>query len=184
MVSRNRAARAAFGAKDHRHRRLAAEHVAVLGALVGDLIHRQRRKVHVHDLGNRAQPGHGRAHGRPADGRFGDRRIQHAPFAKLLPQPARRAISAAIQPHVFAHDEHALVAQHFLAHGFHQRLGIGDLSACLGSLRTRSRNARSASMSAFVNFEGAKTSVSNSFGFGSGEASLKAIALSSFSCTA
>jgi hypothetical protein len=78
---------AAFGADHHGHGGLAAEHVAVLGALVGDLVHGQRGEVDVHDLGDGAHAGHRRAHRRAADGRLGDGRIEHAPVAELFDRP-------------------------------------------------------------------------------------------------
>ncbi len=67
-------------------------------------------------------PGHGRADGRAADGRLGDRRVEHAPLAEFLEQAAGGAVRAAVEADVLTHDEDARVALHLLARGLDQRL--------------------------------------------------------------
>jgi hypothetical protein len=54
VVSGDGTTGATFGADDHRDGGLAAEHVAVLGSLVGDLVHGKGGEIHIHDLGHRA----------------------------------------------------------------------------------------------------------------------------------
>ena len=125
MVGSNAAPAAAFGAHGHGHHRLAAEHVAVLGGLVGKLIHGQRREVDVHDLGDRAHAGHGRAGGCAGDGGFADRGVDDTIGAELVDQPTRDAVCAAVEADVLAEDEHFAVAHHLLFERLVQRLPVG-----------------------------------------------------------
>ena len=81
------AAGALLGPDDHRHLGLAAEHVAQLGRLVDDRLHRQADEVDVHDLGDRSGAGRGRADGDGGDDLLGDRRVAHARRPELLDQP-------------------------------------------------------------------------------------------------
>ena len=64
--------------------RLAAEHVAELGALVEDLVHAAAEEVDEHQLGDRSQPGRGRADRRADETRLGDRGVEDPVAAELL----------------------------------------------------------------------------------------------------
>src|SRR5205807_892173 len=66
--------------------RLAAEHVAELGALVEDLVHAHAEEVDEHELGHRPEAGGGGAHRRADEPRLRDRRVQHALAPVLLDQ--------------------------------------------------------------------------------------------------
>ena len=70
MVSSNRATGTTFGADHHRNGGFAAKHVAVFGALVGNLVHRQGGEIDIHDLRHRAHSCHGSTNRRTADGGF------------------------------------------------------------------------------------------------------------------
>ena len=117
MVRRDAAPRSAFGPHHQRHGRLATEHVAVLGALVGQLVHRERREVDVHDLSHGLHAGHRGADAGAGDGRLADGRVAHSLGAEVVVQPARDGVRAAVEADVLAHDEDALVALHLLAQG-------------------------------------------------------------------
>ena len=57
-----------LGPDDHGHDHLSAEHIPVLGALIGDLIHGQGGKIHVHYLCDGAHAGHRRTYCGTANG--------------------------------------------------------------------------------------------------------------------
>src|SRR6476469_1333491 len=112
MVSSDSTSRATFGANDHGNSRVTAKHIAVLTALVGNLIHRQRREIHIHDLRHRAHPRHGCPDSRAANRGFRNWSIQNAPLAKFFEQAAGSTISAAIQTDIFPKQENPWIAQH------------------------------------------------------------------------
>ena len=89
-----------------RHADLAAEHVAALGGLVGDLIHGEAGEIDVHDLGDGAQAGHRRADGRADDGGLGDRRVDARARRRTFREALGDAIGAAVEAHLLAHDDH------------------------------------------------------------------------------
>src|SRR5262249_31570949 len=111
---------------------LAAEHVTELGGLVINLVEADAEEVAEHQLGHGPEAGHGRPGGGAHDGRFGDRRVDHAGLAELAAQTLGDAQHAATGRHagrdagaardVLADDHDALIALHFLAQGFVQRL--------------------------------------------------------------
>ena len=124
---------------DHRpdHQRalgLAAEHVAQLGALVEDLVHAAAEEVDKHQLGDRAQPGRGRADCRADESGLGNRRVQDAVATELLDQAlgdAHRTAPGVVVDQVidlraagdiFAHQDDARVLAHRHAHRFVDRI--------------------------------------------------------------
>ena len=118
---------AAIGRADHqRHRHLTAGHIARLGNLVGDDIPADSEKIGEHDLGDRLQPGHGRAHGGAKNGLFRNRRIAHTFRTEFLEQTHGRFEHAAGRTNIFAQKHHVFVAAHFLCDGFGHRLAIGQ----------------------------------------------------------
>jgi hypothetical protein len=116
---------AVHGAYHQRRGRLAAEHVAELGRLIEDLVEADAHEVHEHQFGHGAQTGRRRAGRRPDEGAFGDRRVEHAVAAERRRQPFGHAqhpapgIVLARCAHaagdVFAQQDHARVAPHFIA---------------------------------------------------------------------
>ena len=74
------------GADDERERHLAIGHVPALGDLVGDDVPAHGEEVAEHDLGDRPQAGHRRAHRRAEDRLLGDRRVADALGSELLEQ--------------------------------------------------------------------------------------------------
>jgi hypothetical protein len=66
------------------------------------------------DLGDRDQPVQRRADGHAHDGRFRQRRVEHARLAEPRVQPIGGAEHATLSPHVLAQHEHAFVALHLL----------------------------------------------------------------------
>ena len=107
---------------------LAAEHVAVLGGLVDDLVHGDAHEVRVHELGHGPGTGDGGANRRPADGRLGNGRVDDAFLAPLLQQAGRHVVGPAPDADFLAHDEDVGVAGHLLVQGFVQRLAHEDLA--------------------------------------------------------
>ena len=69
---------------DQRHRGLAAEHVAQLGRLVDDLLHRERGEVGELELEDRPQAGQRRADGDAGAAELGDRRVHHPVGAEAV----------------------------------------------------------------------------------------------------
>jgi hypothetical protein len=118
---------AALRADRQRHLQLPARHVAVLGRLVDELLHRERQEVLVHDLDDRAHALHRRPDPGADDRHLGDRRVADALWAELGQHPLRHAHRAAHLGDVLAHDEDVVVGAHGggerVAHG----LAVGDL---------------------------------------------------------
>ena len=117
---------AVAGAHHQRAFDLAVRHVTALGELVGDVVEADREKVREHDLGDRLQPGHRRAHGRAHDRLFGDRRVAHAQRPELLEQADGGFKHAAGFRHVFAEKHHVGVARHFLRDAAGDGVSIGQ----------------------------------------------------------
>jgi len=117
---------------DQRDAGVAAKHVAHLGRMVDDLVGCQQREVDGHDLDHRAQAGQRGAHTHTHEAIFGDGRVLHPAFAELLEQPLRHFERAVVQADVLAHQEHAVVALHFLAQRLIQRLAVADDRHCSG----------------------------------------------------
>ena len=127
MLRGDSAPRAAFGANDERHGCLAAEHISILRALIRNLIGGEQSEIDVHDLDYRARAGHGRAHSRAAHRRFADRGLAHALRPEFFQQTFRRAVRAAVNADVFAHDEYAWIAFHLFAERFGNCLAVRHL---------------------------------------------------------
>ena len=72
------------GAHHQRALGLPVGHVAALGEFVGDVVEADREEIREHDLGDRLQPGHRRAHRGAENGLLGDRRVAHAQRPELL----------------------------------------------------------------------------------------------------
>ena len=68
------------------HVRLAAEHVAQLGALIENLVHAAAEEVDEHQLGNRAQTSRSRADRCADEPGFGNGGVEHAVAAEFLHQ--------------------------------------------------------------------------------------------------
>ena len=105
---------------------LAVRHVAALGEFVGDIVEADREEIREHDLGDRLQAGHRRAHGGAQDRLLGDRAIAHALRAELLVQPDRGLEHAAGLGHVLAEEDHVGIARHLLRDAAGDRVAIGQ----------------------------------------------------------
>ena len=134
MLGRGPVAPAAQRADHQRHLRLAAEHVAQLGALIQNLVETDAHEADEHHFGDRPQAGH-RGPDRGADeARLADRGIDHALATELLdhalgdaqhPAPgfvALQVFDAGATGHVLAHQHDVRVAAHLHAHGLVQGL--------------------------------------------------------------
>ena len=97
-------------AKDDRNIDGAAQHIAQLGGLIDDLLHRQHRKVGELKFVDRQHAGQRRAdrHARPAELR--DWRVHHPLLAEAFDQIAGHLKGAAVDADVLAHQKHPLVA--------------------------------------------------------------------------
>jgi hypothetical protein len=138
VLSRQLVAGAARHPQHHRHGHLAAEHVVDLRRVVDDLVHRDDREVHGHQLDHGAQAGHRRPHPQAHEPGLADRRVDDPLLAELAQQAAGDLERALVLRDVLAHHEDALVALHLLAHRLGQRLAVGDGLL----LRRRRRGAR------------------------------------------
>src|SRR5258707_3259285 len=123
--------RAVCRADDERNRDLPVAHVAGLGDFVGDVIPAASEEIREHDLGDRLQARHRRAHRRAEDGEFRDRRVLHAPGAELFEQPDRGLEHAARGGRVLAEQYDALVAPHFLRDSGGDRFPVAQLRHAL-----------------------------------------------------
>ena len=113
-------------AHHQRHARLSAKHVVDVGGVVDDLIEREQREVDRHQLHHGPQAHHRSAHADADDRVLGDRRVAHAPLAKLLQQAIGDFEGAAEHADVLAHQHHALIAPQLLAQGGVQRFAIAQ----------------------------------------------------------
>jgi hypothetical protein len=106
--------------------RTTSRHVAALGELVGDVVEAHGEEVRKHDLGDRLQAGHRRAHGGAEDRLLGDRTIAHALGPELLVEPHRGLEHAASLGHVLAEEDHVGVAAHLLSNAAGDGIAIGQ----------------------------------------------------------
>ena len=110
MLGGDSAPGASLGPHDHRHFGSAAEHIAVFGGGVDELIHCDGKKVTIHHFGHRPHSRHGGAGGGAGDCGLGDGGIAHALITELFPESARGAVGPAVYSNIFPHDKDALVA--------------------------------------------------------------------------
>src|SRR5271166_2246441 len=111
---------------DKRTRQLPIRHVTQLRHLVGDVVEADRQEVGEHDLRDRPQSRHRRAH-RGAENRlFGDRRISHAQRPELLVEADGRLEHAARLADILAEEYDARIALHFLRDAACDRVAIGQ----------------------------------------------------------
>jgi hypothetical protein len=97
-----------------------------LGKLVGDVIEADRNEVGEHDLGDRLQAGHGRAHGGAEDRLLGNRRVAHPLRTELLVEPDRGLEHAAGLGHVLAEEHDVRIALHLLGDAADDGVAIGQ----------------------------------------------------------
>ncbi len=135
MLRRRAGAGPGREAHHQRHRHRAAQHVAQLGGLVDDLLHRQRGEVGELELEDRAQPGQRRADRHPRAAQLGDRRVHHPVLAVFLDQVAGHAEGAAVDADILAHQHDALVLAKRDVHRLADRLGIAELAHRRPALR-------------------------------------------------
>ncbi len=119
--------RGAAGAAEHRrHAHLAAGHVAHLGGGVHQLIDREQGKVPGHELDDRPEPGHRRAHAEAGEAELGDGRVHHAHRSELVEQPAAHLVCALIDPDFLSHEKDVGVALHLLTEGSVEGISVGQ----------------------------------------------------------
>ena len=101
-------------------------HVPALRKLIGQIVETDRNEVREHDLGNRLQPGHGRAHGGSHDRLFRDRRIAHAQRAESIEESRLSGFEdAAGFAYILAQEDHIGVALHLLRNAAGHGVAIG-----------------------------------------------------------
>ena len=120
---------AARRADNHRHRRAAAVAIPEGRRLVDDLIEAAGDEVGKLHLGDRPVATERRADADAHDGRFGDRRVDHAHLAELVMEALRDAKSAAVGADIFAQDEDLRIAPHLLEQRFADRLEVREFFA-------------------------------------------------------
>ena len=119
-------------AKNDRNIDRAAQHIAQLGGLIDDLLHRQHRKVGELEFVDRPHAGQRRADRDAGAAEFRDRRIHDALVAEAFDEIAGHLKGAAVDADILAHQEHALVAFERDGERFADRLGVGELAAAHG----------------------------------------------------
>ena len=129
-------ARAVAGAHHQRAFGLPVRHVAALGKFVGDVVEADREEIREHDLGDRLQARHRRAHGGAEDRLLGDRRVAHAQRAELLVEADGRLEHAAGFGHVLAEEHDVGIALHLLRDAADDRVAIvfGSVPPCPASI--------------------------------------------------
>ena len=105
-----------------------------MGNLVGDVVEADREEVREHDLGDRLQAGHRRAHGRAQDRLLGDRRVAHAQGPELLEQADGRLEHAARLGHVLAEEHDVGIARHLLRDAARDGVAIGQFRHAAASV--------------------------------------------------
>src|SRR5262249_47421464 len=115
------------GAAEHdRHVELPAAHLEDLRRVVDDLVDRDEREVERHEFDDRPEADHRRADPDAGEAHLGDRRVDDAALAEPLQQALRDFVGAVVVPALLAHDEHARIALHLLAHRLLKCLAIAD----------------------------------------------------------
>src|SRR5204863_868574 len=139
---------AARGQAQHdRHRRAGAP--ALLRRDRDQVVPGARDEIGELHLRDRPQPHDRRAGGAADDRRLRERRVNHAPGAELLLEAERHLERAAVDAHVLADHEHALVPAHLLAEAVADRLEVGLLGHYLwGGVSRSSGVAKTPSRSA------------------------------------
>ncbi len=126
MLGAKAGAAAIAGTHDERNLDLPVRHVAALGEFVGDIVEAHRDEVGEHDLGDRLQAGHRRAHGGAEDCLLGDRRVAHAHRTELFVQADGRLEHAAGLGDVLAEKYDVRIARHFLGDAADDGVAIGQ----------------------------------------------------------
>ena len=121
---------AAGRAINKRHFEHAVKKIAHLGGVIDDSIQRQKSEIDGHELGNRTQTSHSRAHRDATDGHLADGRITNAPLAKFFQKTARDPVRALPVGDFFAHHKDRFVTQHFFAQRPADRFPHSDISNC------------------------------------------------------
>ena len=110
-----------------RARDLPAGHVMRLGRRIDDMVDGLHGEVEGHEFHDGAQPRECRANAEPREAHLGDGRVDHAARPELVEQPLGNLVRALVFRDLLAHDEHGIVAAHFLRHGIAKRLAHGGL---------------------------------------------------------
>src|SRR5215208_6846813 len=127
MLGGGAGARAAGSADNDGDPARAAEHVAQLGCLVHELVHRVGDEVGELDLGYRAHAHEGGPDAQSDEAGLRERRVHHPVLAELLDHAPAHAEGPAVDPDVLAHEEDGVVLAHRLDHRLADGLAVGDL---------------------------------------------------------
>src|SRR5205085_11154518 len=112
---------------------LPAGHREHVGSVVHHLIERDQRKTESHELDDRPQSDHGRAHSQPGKSIFADRRVDDSLRPETLEQSLAYFVSAVVFGDFLAHQENIRIALEFFGERFVERLAVGDFSHALSS---------------------------------------------------
>ena len=110
MVGSDTSSDAAFGSQYHRDLCFAAEHIAVVGADVHELVHCYGNKIDVHNFSHRPHAPKGRTDRSTCDGRLRYCGINDSVGAEFGQQPSRCLIRAAVKADILAHHDNVLVS--------------------------------------------------------------------------
>ena len=101
-------------AHHQRHGELPPRHVAQLGGMVYELVHRQRQEIDEHDLDDRPPSGERRPDRHAHDAVFADRRVHNPFLAEFFDQPGGHAERSADR-NIFPQHYDAGVGVHFVS---------------------------------------------------------------------
>ncbi len=129
----------------HRDRRLSPEHVAHLGALADDLVHRHPDEAG-QGFDHRPHADHRRSDGRAEEPAFRQGSVQYPLLAELIQQAGRRTVDGPAD--VLAHHDDGLVPAHLFCECLVDRLGESDAGhTCVSSADAQSTGMGFAHMS-------------------------------------
>ena len=129
-------AAADHNANQHRTAHRAAEHVAVLGGQIDDLVHRQKGEVRPDMGGDRVVTDQGCTDRGPRHRLFHQRRVEYPLRPKLGCEAGRRTKDAFEVVDTLSHDENVGIVGESGVHRLQQCAGIGQHAAVVG-LRLR-----------------------------------------------
>ena len=123
--------------KHHGRAHLTTRHIEGLGCRVDDMIHRLHGEVKRHEFDHGLEPaksGTNRNTGKPM---FGNWRINHPLWAKLIKHTLRYLIGALVFGHLFPHKKDRFIRAHLFGHGLANGLTHGETFKCRASRQIR-----------------------------------------------
>src|SRR5689334_13706116 len=117
MLGGNSGGSAIGAAKHDGAAHLATGHVKRLGGGVDDLVHGMHGEIEGHEFDDGLEAGKGGTGGDAGEAVFGNGCIDHPLWPKFFEHALADLVGALVFTHFLTHQEHVLVAAHFLGHG-------------------------------------------------------------------